>query len=283
MDFSEGSSSEILGRLSTAYGVETQKQLAEKLGISAANVSNWVQRNSVPGSAFVRCALDTGCNLAWLVTGKLANANVAQGQPYPSASNKSGESLIKAMLSSGGKAVIGRVMEAYGFKTQKELGDYLGISSGTISTWIRREYFPGDIVITCAIDTKVSLEWLATGCGKHEIKKEIQEETFVILKKYLIRSGELLLSGEWIADVTLIGTPNNSMLYIEKDKLGWIVDTEKKKISNGVWLININDTYDVYSVEIMPNSKVKIIGSVSEFECFTKDIEFIGVVVKTLY
>ncbi|MDH2899226.1 helix-turn-helix transcriptional regulator, partial [Rahnella variigena] len=70
MDFSEGSSSEILGRLSTAYGVETQKQLAEKLGVSAANVSNWVQRNSVPGSAFVRCALDTGCDLAWLATGK---------------------------------------------------------------------------------------------------------------------------------------------------------------------------------------------------------------------
>lgn len=283
MVFTEGSSSEILGRLSIAYGVETQKQLAEKLGISAANVSNWVQRNSVPGSAFVRCALDTGCNLAWLVTGKLANANVTHRQSYPSTSNKSGESLIKAMLSSGGKAVIGRVMEAYGFKTQKELGDYLGISSGTISTWIRREYFPGDIVITCAIDTKVSLEWLATGCGNHEIKKETQEETFVILKKYLIRSGELLLSGEWIADVTLIGTPNKSMLYIEKDKLGWIVDTENKKISNGVWLININDAYDVYSVEMMPNSKVKVIGSVSEFECFTKDIEFIGMVVKTLY
>lgn len=70
MDFSEGSALEIVARLCTAYGVITQKALAGCLGIPAANVSNWIQRDSVPGSAFVKCALDTGSNLSWLVVGK---------------------------------------------------------------------------------------------------------------------------------------------------------------------------------------------------------------------
>jgi lambda repressor-like predicted transcriptional regulator len=65
----------------------------------------------------------------------------------------------------GGKAVLGRMLQAYGFSMQKELGDRFGLSSGTISTWVRRNYFPGDVVVVCALDTGVSLRWLATGQG----------------------------------------------------------------------------------------------------------------------
>lgn len=54
----------------------------------------------------------------------------------------------------------------------KELGDLLGISSGTISTWVRRDFFPGDVVVTCALDTGVSLEWLATGKGQMRVARE---------------------------------------------------------------------------------------------------------------
>jgi len=36
----------------------------------------------------------------------------------------------------GGKAVLTRMLQAYGFGMQKELGDLYGLSSGTISTWV---------------------------------------------------------------------------------------------------------------------------------------------------
>lgn len=56
-------------------------------------------------------------------------------------------------------------LDAYGFTMQKQLGDLHELSSGTISTWVRRNFFPGDVVVACALDTGVSLRWLATGKG----------------------------------------------------------------------------------------------------------------------
>lgn len=53
----------------------------------------------------------------------------------------------------GGKAVLQRILDAYGFTMQKQLGDLHELSSGTISTWVRRNFFPGDVVVACALDT----------------------------------------------------------------------------------------------------------------------------------
>ena len=158
MNYSKGDASEILDRLSSAYGVNSQKALAEALGVPAANVSNWLQRNSVPGGAFVKCSLDTDADLRWLSTGEFENSN-----NQISKRSLKGKELYDQILNSGGKAVLQRILQAYGFKTQKELSDLLGIPTGTISTWIRRDFFPGDVVVTCALDTGVSLEWLCLG------------------------------------------------------------------------------------------------------------------------
>lgn len=127
-----------------------------------------MQRDSVPGNAIIKCALDTGADLKWLVSGGVANANIKNTHITTSTRADRGKSLLKKMLSTGGKAVLKRILDAYGFSTQKELSEYLEISTGTISTWVRREYFPGDVVITCALDSGASLEWLATGEMKTE-------------------------------------------------------------------------------------------------------------------
>ena len=71
----KGGSAQILERLMSSYGVNTQKDLAAALDIPANNISGWTQRDRVPGNAIIKCALDTGADLHWLVTGKLANAN----------------------------------------------------------------------------------------------------------------------------------------------------------------------------------------------------------------
>nr|WP_307864780.1 helix-turn-helix transcriptional regulator [Pantoea ananatis] len=62
-------SAQILERLMSSYGVSTQKDLAAALAIPANNISGWTQRDSVPGNSIIKCALDTGADLQWLVTG----------------------------------------------------------------------------------------------------------------------------------------------------------------------------------------------------------------------
>lgn len=282
MEFSEGSSSEILGRLSSAYGVETQKQLAEKLGISAANVSNWVQRNSVPASAFVRCALDTGCDLAWLVTGGVANANPAPSSFAEKSAKETGKSLIKKMLSTGGRAVLKRVMDAYRFDTQKELSEYLGISTGTISTWVRREYFPGDIVIACALDTGVSLEWLST--GSKSLKYVLaSEKGHSIIPGKLLRAGIMEDISEWVADMKLSTPDLIEPVYVESKNISWIVDFGVKEVSNGRWLLDVDGKYDIYDIVLIPGKKIiATTNNNIEFKCGAEEIKIIGHVVRTI-
>lgn len=279
MDFSEGTALEIVERLCSAYGVTTQKALAESIGVPAANVSNWVQRDSVPGSAFVKCALDTGSDLYWLTTGKLANASLKKMGTL-----RHGKALYDEILSSGGKPVLRRIMEAYGFTLQKQLCDLLGISSGTVSTWVRRDYFPGDVVVTCALDTGVSLEWLATGKGTSsgDTDQGCISASYSVLKKYNIDSGVLKESGEWICDKSFFDSLQENCGFVEKGKDSWIVDFEQKNLGNGWWLIDIDGSYDVYNVVRIPGNKIQINNRNSEFQCNVTDIICVGHVKKTI-
>jgi DNA-binding transcriptional regulator YiaG len=58
---------DVIERIAASYSVSSQKALAEALDVPANNISSWIQRESVPYKAVVKCALDTGADLHWLV------------------------------------------------------------------------------------------------------------------------------------------------------------------------------------------------------------------------
>ena len=276
-DKSEDSAA-IIERLVSSYGVTSQRALASSLGVPTNNVSSWVQRNSVPGSAVIKCALDTGADLRWLMTGKFENSNFEIGK-----SKMSGRALYEQIQASGGKPVLRRMLDAYGFRTQKELGDFLDISTATISTWVRREYFPGDAVVACALDTGVSLLWLATGQGNPGNPDAVSyEPLFVALRRVTITSGRLTEEGHWVADPSFIPENEKSLRFVERGSDAWLIAFDRNTIGNGKWLLNIDGVHDIYSVSRIPGNKIKVSGASSEFECFAADVECIGEVIKTI-
>ncbi|HCQ8027578.1 TPA: phage repressor protein CI [Klebsiella pneumoniae] len=271
-----GASDGVLERLMSAYGVKMQKDLADLLGIAKHSVSGWVQRDAIPGNIIVRCCLDTGADINWLVTGELANANLE----YDSSKLK-GKGLYDEIMGNGGKTVLRRILDAYGFNMQKELGDLLGISSGTISTWVRRDFFPGDVVVTCALDTGVSLEWLATGKGQMRDSKETLA-TELSIKKSRLESGALKDAGYWHPDPSMIPPNTNDLLFVDGVNTSWLVDCSASNIANGRWLISIDGALDVFDVIRLPGGKVRLSNKSAEFECSLTDIKSVGVVVITL-
>lgn len=276
MDFSEGTALEIVERLCSAYGVTTQKALAESIGVPAANVSNWVQRDSVPGSAFVKCALDTGSDLYWLTTGKLENAKSKEkcqiGQ---------GKVLYDEIMSNGGKPVLRRIMDAYGFSLQKQLCDLLEISSGTVSTWVRRDYFPGDVVVACALDTGVSLQWLATGKGEQYCDIRDRAITDSIPRKNLI-SGVLQDAGHWNADLGFVAHTIITPLFVCSNTSAWLVDSGLTKMSNGRWLLDIDGKHDIYDIGLLPGRKINVRLKDSSFICGDDEVKVVGKVMFTM-
>lgn len=275
MDFSEGTALEIVERLCSAYGVTTQKALAESIGVPAANVSNWVQRDSVPGSAFVKCALDTGSDLHWLTTGRLVNASWKERTI-----SVQGKALYDEVMSNGGKPVLRRIMEAYGFTMQKQLCDLLDISSGTVSTWVRRGYFPGDVVVACALDTGVSLQWLATGKGLQLSDKTESNNSIIPMKKLV--AGVLQDSGCWNIDLSFLSHNIIEPIFVCSSASSWIIDTGVTDISNGRWLLGIDGKYDIYDVALLPGRKISVTSKASDFDCGAEEVKTAGKVVLTL-
>lgn len=266
-----------LERVLSAYGFKQQKELAERLGIHANNVSSWLARNVIPSNVFVECSLDTGADLRWLVNGELANAKFNAGQV-----NLKGKELYDEIMANGGRAVLRRILDAYGFTMQKELGDLLGISSGTISTWVRRDFFPGDVVVTCALDTGVSLEWLSTGKGQMRDDKEGESLTALTVRKCRLESGELKDMGRWTPDLSMVPANIDELVFIDGVGSSWLVDCSNSKIGNGRWLIGIDGALDVFDVIRMPGGKVRLSNKSAEFECNLSDITPSGAVIFTL-
>ncbi|MFJ3458516.1 helix-turn-helix domain-containing protein [Scandinavium goeteborgense] len=266
-----------LERVLSAYGFRQQKELAERLGIHANNVSSWLARGVIPSNVFVECALDTGADIGWLVNGELANANF--GRPEL---RLKGQALYEEIMTNGGKLILRRILDAYGFTMQKELGDLLGISSGTISTWVRRDFFPGDVVVACALDTGVSLAWLATGKGQMWESKSDPASNRLEIKKCKLESGELKDAGCWLPDPTMISDNHNDLMYVEGVNASWLVDSSASKIGNGRWLIGIDGAFDVFDVVRLPGNKVRLSNKSAEFECNLSDITPSGAVMFTL-
>lgn len=269
---------EVLERIIVSYGVKSRTELAELLSIPLPTINNWVARGSVPGNYIIQCAIETQANLEWLVTGQLANAS-PKGVVT---SYLTGKELYEQILSSGGKAVLQRILAAYGFSMQKQLGDLLDLSSGTISTWIRRDYFPGDVVVACALDTNVSLRWLATGLGdKYEHVEIINTLT---LNSFVLSSGSLIEDEGWNIDSTFIPDSAKDVCYVKSNTHAWIVDRGNKNIANGRWLLSVDGVYDVYEVTRMPSNKIQVKPNQLDnvFVCNTSDVECFGQVIFTI-
>ncbi|HBW3404668.1 TPA: phage repressor protein CI [Klebsiella pneumoniae] len=281
MDKDEQSVRDVIDRILVSYGVRTRQAYSDLAKIPLPTISNWVKRGKVPGDYIVQCALDTGADLKWLMEGgELTNVRFKHGN-YP----MQGIRLMEAMQSSGGKEILQRIMQAYGFTMQKELGDHLDIPSGTMSAWVRREHFPGDVVIVCALDTGASLYWLATGNGglyESNVTLPTEQMALATIRKYRLENGGLKKIGNWLADPSMIPGNHDGLMFVEGMGKSWLVDISAKNIANGRWLISIDGAMDVFNVIRLPGNKVRLSNDSAEFECNLSDITPSGTVVFTI-
>lgn len=269
----------ILERILKSYGVSSRPELAELLKIPLPTIQNWVSRQSLPGDYIVQCALDTGANLKWLVSGELKNVSCG-GERH---SSLKGKKLHDAMLANGGRAVLDRIMHAYGFNMQKQLGDLLDIPSATMSAWVRRDYFPGDVVITCALDTGVSLSWLATGHKDEALPaRNTTEQMIPPIPSRKLSGGTLENQDNVSFNLSLFGLDLTNPIFIQRGSISWIIEGGAQTIGNGDWLLDIDGYKDIYTVSRLPGNRIKVTNNISSFECLDTDVTPIGFVMLTI-
>ncbi|WP_431651233.1 helix-turn-helix domain-containing protein [Enterobacter roggenkampii] len=260
-----------------AYGVTSNAEFSNLTKIPISTMSNWLSRDSIPFRYVYECANATGKDVDWLLSGELANASL-RGAGIAKFTGE--QSIYNEILKSGGQALLQRLMLAYGFTMQKQLGELLGLSSGTMSTWVRRNHFPGDVVVACALDTGVSLSWLATGKGNKFEAVETASST-VAIPCLTLSSGKLEENGVWAIDKDFVPKQASKPAYIKGQTYAWIIDKDKHDVANGRWILSIDGIHDVYDVTRIPSNKiqVKLINSGTSFVCDANEVECIGQVI----
>lgn len=105
-------------------------------------MANRYARDTFPADWVVICSMETGASIEWLAFGSGVKERMSSSSLEQHAEKQTEDGLCDKVHSSptlfdneihmnfthGGKAVIERIVEAYGYKTRQALADHLGIS-----------------------------------------------------------------------------------------------------------------------------------------------------------
>lgn len=178
--------------------------------------------------------------------------------------------------------VLDRIIEAYGFSSKLMLAQHFEMASSSLAGRYKRDIFPADLVVRCASETGVNLEWLATGQGK---KYDNEELDVLRLKKYKIIDGEEFEAGIAMFDKVLFkqGVPfPNEPIMVQDGQNHFIVDREFGEVYDGKWLVRIDDKISIRELTRMPMQRVRVSGVGMAFDCELKDLTILGRVIKEI-
>lgn len=179
-------------------------------------------------------------------------------------------------FNSGGKKVIERLVEAYGFTTRQALCDHLGVSKSTMATRYMRDIFPADWVLQCAIETGNSIEWLSFGSGT---KKDTQQIETSNLPKKVLEKGKLRDEGSYVFDTNFLPVGLKKAVVITNDNSDFICDMEFDDVRDGKWLVDIDGEISFRMITRLPRGKIFIASENHSFECALNEINVIAKVI----
>jgi Bacteriophage CI repressor helix-turn-helix domain. len=166
-------------RICEVYGFTSRNQLAKHIGITNSSLGNRIMRDNFPADIAIRCALETGASLHWLVTGDGATFDHAAADTIRIPSLRfEGTSLVKTSSLIFDKVLI-----------PDHKGDLEVVVEGSAKYLIDRANY-------AAADGKYLIEYSGT--------QSIKELTLLPGNKLRIDWGKYPLDCE-IGDVTIIG------------------------------------------------------------------------------
>ena len=167
----------------------------------------------------------------------------------------------------GGREVTERMKEVTKTRDFKSLGDVLGISKGTISTWHQRELTPFEVILRLHLKTGASIKYLALGEGEafpdqvaqeHTSKKN-EAKTLFDVDYFTLTNGKLVGNKTLAFDksyLNKLGVLN--VMGIEHDGTTFIVDKEVHQAVSGTYLVDMDGLLSLNDIQRLPGKKLAI-------------------------
>ncbi|MEZ9239829.1 phage repressor protein CI [Vibrio splendidus] len=167
----------------------------------------------------------------------------------------------------GGREVTERMKEVTKTRDFKSLGDVLGISKGTISTWHQRELTPFEVILRLHLKTGASIKYLALGEGEAFPDQVVQEHTskkneaktlfdvdyFALTNGKLVGNETLAFDKSYLDKLGVL-----NVMGIEHDGTTFIVDKEVHQAVSGTYLVDMDGLLSLNDIQRLPGKKLAI-------------------------
>ncbi|WP_435249916.1 phage repressor protein CI [Vibrio sp. nBUS_14] len=167
----------------------------------------------------------------------------------------------------GGREVTERMKEVTKTRDFKSLGDALGISKGTISTWHQRELTPFEVILRLHLKTGASIKYLALGEGEAFPDQVVQEHTskkneaktlfdvdyFTLVNGKLVGNETLAFDKSYLDKLGVL-----NVMGIEHDGTTFIVDKEVHQAVSGTYLVDMDGLLSLNDIQRLPGKKLAI-------------------------
>ncbi len=210
--------------------------------------------------------------------------------------------LCEPLSNEGGKPLIDRLTHLFELRSRLELGDLLGITPGTISTWTTRKTTPYELLARIHLLTGVSMEYLCFGTGSRSSEvlesgeistklfdnavKKMNNNTAVMLDTFSIRKGsfdKIHSSNVDIALPELVGlTLTEKDFAVEFNAKLFFIDTADTTPNQGAYLFSINGNYQIGELRLLPDGQVYLMLDGDKFPINNDTTKIHGKVVSVL-
>ncbi|MHA7846188.1 phage repressor protein CI [Serratia sp. D1N4] len=183
------------------------------------------------------------------------------------------------MINQDTKAVIDRMLLAYGLKTKLALCEALDITASALANRQLRNAFPAEYVLKCALDTGASLRWLTYGQG------EMFEQTVVSAPNALAVPSKKLLGRQLHAGETLLldkaFLPEGikSPLVLIDGSTQYIATQTYDEVYDGTWLVDIDGNISIRELVRIPGNKVNVSDEKSSFCCLVEELSVVAKII----
>ncbi len=171
-----------------------------------------------------------------------------------------------------------------GCKTYELLGDYYGVPNSTFSTWHAHNRTGWELIIRTHIATGASVRYMALGEGEPFPNNDESNQVGTI-SVYDIQNGQLEEISTISMDEDTLGfyglTKENAMI-IQQANRRCFINTEQNNATSGEYLISIDDSFSINSIQRLPGKKLAISFGDSNIEVSEADIKVHGRVVMSM-
>lgn len=175
------------------------------------------------------------------------------------------------------EALLERICEAYGFTQKIQLARHFKIAASSLQNRYARGTVSYDFAAHCVLEKGANMRWLLTGEGPKFQTTSATNELNKI-ESFTLSEGKLDKKFILSIDVKLFSKPLVNPVCVISDGKTHVIEQDAT-LSDGVWLVDIEGSFSIRELTLLPARRLHVAGGKVPFECGIDEIKTTGRVI----